>query len=219
MEKRKIIFGTYNTAAQGWTLTSWSLADPQHKSNLVDIPGGDGTVDLSAVLTDGEPRYGDRAFTATFESSEGTRLEREAAINTMRNWLDGWSVNIELPDDPTHYVTGRLHVAKLYNDMAHASVQVTATCQPWRYALDETKTILTATEAEQTATLINHGRRTVAPLLVIEGGPVNLKFGTASWTLSAGSYALPDIILKQGESPLTYSGEGTITLTYREAVL
>lgn len=219
MEKRKIVFGSYNTAAQGWTLTNWSLGDPQYKSNMVDVPGGDGSIDLSAVLTDGEPRYGDRPLTATFESSNGTRLEREAAIDTMRNWLDGWSVNIELPDDPTHYITGRLHVAKLYSDMAHASVQVTATCQPWRYAVDETRVILTAGEDEQTATLINQGRRSVVPLIEIQGGPVTLKFGTASWALGAGTYALPDITLKQGEAQLVYSGTGTVTLTYREAVL
>lgn len=219
MEKRKIIFGTYNTAAQGWTLASWTLSDPQYKSNMVDVPGGDGEIDLSAVLTDGEPRYSSRTLTATFESSNGTRLEREAAIDTMRNWLDGWSVNIALPDDPTHYITGRLHVAKLYSDLAHASVQVTATCQPWRYAVDETKILLTATETEQTAALINQGRRSVVPLLEIQGGPVTIKFGTASWALGAGTYALPDITLKQGESSLTYSGAGTVTLTYREAVL
>ena len=219
MEKRKIVFGTYNTAAQGWTLTSWNLADPQYKSDMVDVPGGDGEIDLSTVLTDGEPRYAGRPLTATFESSNGTRLEREAAINTMRNWLDGWSVNIELPDDPTHYITGRLHVAKLYNNMAHASVQVTATCQPWRYAVDETRVVLTAGEEEQTATLINQGRRSVVPLIEIQGGPVTLKFGTASWALGAGTYALPDITLKQGEAQLVYSGTGTVTLTYREAVL
>ena len=219
MEKRKIVFGSYNTAAQGWTLTSWSLGDPQYKSNMVDVPGGDGEIDLSTVLTDGEPRYAGRPLTATFESSNGTRLEREAAINTMRNWLDGWSVNIELPDDPAHYITGRLHVAKLYSDMAHASVQVTATCQPWRYAIDETRVVLTAGEEEQTATLINQGRRSVVPLIEIQGGPVTLKFGTASWALGAGTYALPDITLKQGEAQLVYSGTGTVTLTYREAVL
>lgn len=219
MEKRKIVFGTYNTAAQGWTLTSWNLVDPQYKSDMVDVPGGDGEIDLSTVLTDGEPRYAGRPLTATFESSNGTRLEREAAINTMRNWLDGWSVNIELPDDPTHYITGRLHVAKLYNNMAHASVQVTATCQPWRYAVDETRVVLTAGEEEQTAALINQGRRSVVPLIEIQGGPVTLKFGTASWALGAGTYALPDITLKQGEAQLVYSGTGTVTLTYREAVL
>ena len=80
---------------------------------------------------------------------------------------------------------------------------------------------MTATEEEQTATLTNAGRRAVVPLLTItgEGASVLLAFGTASWALGAGTYALPDLRLVQGDATLTYSGTGTATLTYREAVL
>ena len=40
-----------------------------------------------------------------------------------------------------------------------------------------------------------------------------------TWALSPGEYLLGDIYLKSGSAPLTYSGAGRITLTYREAVL
>jgi len=130
MEKRKIIFGTYDTAVDGlWTLAAWSLSSAQHVTNYVAVPGRDGSLDLSTAITDGEPRYNDRTLTATFESSEGDRLEREGRINVMTNWLDGWRMNIELPDDPDHYITGRLHIQKDYNDPAHAAVTVTAAYQ------------------------------------------------------------------------------------------
>lgn len=40
MEKRKIIFGNYDTALDGlWTLTGWSLSEPAYKSNFVAVPG------------------------------------------------------------------------------------------------------------------------------------------------------------------------------------
>lgn len=223
MVKRKIIFGTYDTAAHGWTLASWQLSAAQHESNLVKVPGLSGSRDLSTVLTDGEPVYGDRALTATFETSEGTRLEREDVIRTMTNWLDGWTMDVLLPDDTLHYVKGRLHVERLYNDNAHASVEVSAICEPWRYNLLETVVTLTATAEEQTADLINNGRRSVVPLLRITTeqttDTVRLVYGTASWALGAGTYRLPDIVLTQGAHPLTYSGAGTVELTYREAVL
>lgn len=224
MEKRKIIFGTYDTAANGgWTLTSWALTSAQHKSNLVEVPGLSGSRDLSTVLTDGEPVYGDRTLTATFESSEGTRLERESIIHTMQNWLDGWSMDIYLPDDPLHYIRGRVHVERLYNDNAHASVTVTAVCEPWRYSLTDTVVTLTATTEEQTAELLNTGRRTVVPLLTItteaEGDTVLLVFGSSSWALGPGTYKLPDIVLTQGGHKLTYSGAGTVAISYREAVI
>lgn len=222
MVKRGVTIGTYDTAAQGWTLTGWSFGPPQFVSNLVDIPGRiDGPLDLTAAVTGGEPRYQARPFTATLERSDGDRLSREAAINTMVNWLDGWRQDIVLPDDAAHYITGRVSVARVYNDPAHASVTVTATCDPWRYSDEETVVNLAATADAQTATLVNSGRRTAVPVLVVTGsGSLNLRFGTASWSLSAGTYQLPDILLTQGSHEIEYSGDGmALTATYREAVL
>lgn len=224
MQKRKLIIGTYDTAAEGlWTLAGWTLGRAVAQENYVDVPGHSGALDLSTALTDGEPYYANREFEAILESSEGTRLEREQRINTMINKLDGWRRNIILPDDPVHYITGRIRVEKLYNDPAHASVRISATCDPWRYNVAETVVGLIATATEQTAALINNGRCSVVPNILVAGGDVNLKFNTGekemSWALSPGEYLLGDIYLKSGSAPLKYSGTGQITLTYREAVL
>jgi len=219
---RKIIFGSYDTILNGpWTLASWSLSAAEYRTQFVEVPGRDGDLDLSTALTDGAPRYGSRTLTVTLERSDGTRLDREAAINTMVNWLDGWRMDIRLPDDEAHYITGRVHVVKEYNDPAHAAVTVTAVCDPWRYANYETVLRLTAAEEEQTAMLTNNGRRTVVPVLQItgEGASVLLKFGTASWALGAGTYQLPDLVLPQGGASVTYSGTGDLSFTYREALL
>lgn len=224
MQKRKLIIGTYDTAAEGlWTLSEWTLGRAPAYEKYIEIPGHSGPLDLSAALTDGEPYYGSREFEATLESSEGTRLEREQRISTMINKLDGWSLNITLPDDSLHYITGRICVEKLYNDPAHAAVKVTAICDPWRYNVSETVVGLTATTSEQTTSLINNGRRSVVPTLTVTGGPVTLKVTIDSqvqtWSLSAGEYIIGDIYLKSGVFPLTYSGTGQIVLKYREAVL
>ena len=219
MEKRAIILGDYNTAARGWTLTSWALSAPKRKENLVDKPGGHGHWDLSTVLTDGEPVYGARTLTATLECSEGDRLSREAEIDTMVNDLDGLAMQIILPDKPLQYISGVVHVERLYNDMAHASVAVTAVCDPWRYNATETVINLTATTQAQNADIVNPGRLSVVPQLEITGGKVNLVFGAYSWALSAGSYKLPDFRLTQGAHKLTYSGTGTVRITFREGVL
>lgn len=221
MEKRKIIFGTYDTATAGrWTLTEWTLEQPELKESYVAVPGHDGDLDLSTVLSDGEPRYGNRALTATFESSEGTREEREAIINEMVNELDGLRMNIVLPDDPQHYVVGRVRVARLYNDLAHASVQVTANCEPWRHSAVETVIGLRATEEWQTVILYNMGRRSVIPTITVPaGGSVTLGFGIASLSVSEGAHVWPTLYLTKGTHALRYQGAGSVTLTYREAVL
>ena len=219
MEKRGITLGSYDTAARGWTLTGWALSAAQRKENLVDKPGGHGFWDLSTVLTDGEPVYEARTLTATLECSEGDRLSREAEIDTMVNWLDGWTMDIVLPDRPLQYITGAVHVERVYNDLAHASVALTATCSPWRYKSVETVVNLVAAAEAQNAEIVNTGRLSVVPTLEIAGGTVGLIFGASSWSLAPGSYQLPDLRLTQGAHRLTYSGSGTIKITFREAVL
>lgn len=220
MAKRGLIIGNYDTAAELWTLTEWAFSDPSVVANFIDVPGRrKGPLDLSATLTDGDPVYDSRTLTATFETSEGTRLEREERISAMVNGLDGWRVDIILPDDPERYITGRVSVAKVYNDLAHASVIVTAVCEPWHYNVTETTVVLTAAETAQTAGIINVGRLAVVPTVTISGGSVNLAVGGFSWALTSGVYALPDLLLKHGTTVITYSGAGTMTLAYREAVL
>ena len=222
MERRKIIFGTYDTDLNGpWTLAGWDLAAAVFRTKYVEVPGRDGPLDMSAALTDGSPRYGSRDLTVTLERSDGTRLDREAAINTMVNWLDGWRLDIRLPDDEGHYLTGRVHVAKNYNDLAHASVTVTAVCDPWRYNNYETIVRVTAGTDQQEVNLTNSGRRTVVPVVEITGddASVNLVFGGFSWVLGSGTYQLPDIVVPQGGASVIYSGAGAVSFTYREAVL
>ena len=219
MVKRTIVFGGYNTAANGWTLAGWQLSPAEQKTNFVERTGGDGSWDLSTALTDGQPRYYDRTLTVTLEHSGGDRLNREAIIRQMVNQLDGQRLNIELPDDPFHYITGRLHVAREYNDPAHAAVTVTAVCSPWKYSNLETTVTLTAATAKKTAQLVNNGRLAVVPTLTVTGSSVLVEFGNLSKALGAGTHQLPDQLLTSGTHTLTYSGTGTLAIKYREAVL
>lgn len=220
MEKRSITLGGYNTAVDGlWTLSSFTFSDPAYTPNFVKIPGSSVTLDLSGALTDGEPDYDTRTLTATFESSEGTRLERKGRIDLMVNQLDGRRLDIMLPDDPDHYLTGRVSVKVLYNDTAHASVSIEAICDTWRYANIETVVHLDAGAAPKTEILTNRGRKPVVPVILVEGGDVTLTFEESTITLGVGTHITPMLYLTPGAHELTYMGAGSVTLSWREAVL
>jgi hypothetical protein len=213
-----MIFGSYNTAEHGWTLGQWTLTDPEQKTNYVEKSGGDGSWDLSTAQSNGIPRYQDRTLTVPLECSEGTRAEREDIINDMVNELDGLEWQIVLPDRPDHYLTGRLHVAVEYSDLAHAKVVVTGTVEPWLYSARESVVELTADSITQEARIYNKGRRVVVPMLTVTGD-VSLSIGSSTTRLTEGAYKWPALLLMPGLSILKYSGLGTVTLTYREAVL
>ena len=224
MIKRTTKLGDYDTAAHGlWTLTAWDFPEPAIEENLVNVPGRlQGPLDLSTALTDGEPRYKARPLTITLESSEGDRLARAARISEMVNKVHGRRLDIVPPDHPLHYATGRLSVQLLYNDMAHASVRVTGTCEPWLYAKEETVLQLQATDTVQTALLRNAGAMAMVPLVEVdaaEGASVMLIYGTSAWALYKGTYKLPDLRLTPGDHVISYGGAGSMTIRYREAVI
>ena len=222
-EKRGFIFGDYDTAAHGWTLSpGWSFAEPETQTNYVDVPGRSaGPLDHTTALTGGDPRYGSRPLSVTFECSEGTRLAREALISYLVNLLHGQREKFYLPDDRTRYAVGRFSVKKLYSDLAHAAIQVEAVCEPWRYSKQERSIELLAAETARVAVLPNDGRRWLVPELAVTGhnASVTLQCGALIWTLAAGEHILPDLILKGGNTLLTYSGTGTVSIKYREAIL
>ena len=226
MEKRKLIIGEYDTALDGlWTLASWKLTKGEQVQTFVSVPGRVAPLDLSTYLTDGQPYYGNARLEAVLESSEGDRLARKQRVELMVNYLDGQQLQIYLPDDPEHYLVGRVQVYPEYNDMAHCAVRVSAACEPWLYSTEETIVTLTATDQEQTAYLFNYGRLAVVPTVVVTG-EVRLVYGASSWALSEGEYILPELYLTPGQAlgrpalhSVNYSGSGDITITYREAVL
>lgn len=222
MEKRKLIIGTYDTARDGlWTLASLTLTDPELQEHYQEVKGRDGLLDLSTAMTDGEPRYGNRTLTATLECSDGTREERQARIGQMVNWLDGWRLDVIHPDYPTHYLTGRVKVREEYNDLAHAAVTVTVNCDPWFYSRIEKAYNLTAAATAQTVALVNDGRRSIVPQIVVTGSApsITLEYGGIVQSLGAGTYRPADLLLKYGTTTVKYTGTGTARITYREAVL
>ena len=221
-KKRGFVFGDYDTAANGWTLTGWEFSEPEPQTSYVSVPGRmKGPLDLSTALTDGDPRYGSRELTAIFENSEGTRLERDEIISTMTNLLHGVEVEIVFPDDPSRYAVGRLSVRLNYSDMAHAEVSIQAVCEPWRYNQQETQINLMVIEDESSTVLSNTGRCVLVPEVQVvgAGSRVSISSGENSWTLTEGVYRLPDLTLRKGNTFIKYSGIGTLVFKYREAIL
>ena len=226
MEKRKLIIGAYDTTVTGlWTLSACQLTKAEQVQTFVEVPGRYAPIDLSTYLTDGQPYYSSAALDATLESSEGDRSERFDRIMYMVGLLDGRTWQIVHPDHPGRYLVGRVQVYQMYNDLAHCAVRVAAVCEPWLYNADATTVALTATTTAQTVDLLNYGTMPVVPTVVVSG-TATLVWGENTWTLSTGTYNLPDLCLmpgtgngQPGETGLTYSGSGTVTITYREAVL
>lgn len=102
-------------SGESWnTRDDWGLALmtqpvfnlPPVKTNIIDLPGGNGVIDLTEAVS-GYPAYGNR--TGAFEFvAKGTQGQWQARISQIAGLLHGQHVRIELDDDPGWYREGRL---------------------------------------------------------------------------------------------------------------
>jgi hypothetical protein len=136
----------------------------------------------------------------------------------MVNQLDGYTATIIHPDHPKQYMTGRLQVIPDYNNLVHCRVKLSAVCEAWLYNREETTATVNLTTNKQTVALKNKGRLSVAPIVKVTGS-ATLTYNEYTATLSAGTYTPPWLCLTPGEHLVEYSGTGSVTFTYREAVL
>ena len=218
MNKRFIRLGSYPTSEAGFTLASWSLSPAVYRAVRETLPAMDGAADCSELLT-GTVQYESRTLTAILELSEKSREYRRTVIARIINAFDGKTEQITLPDTPHLYLNGRIHIEQQYCDCAHAAVKITAVCDPWQYAKQETDYVLTNTSAIQTASIRNQGRRTVCPVFSVTAPCVIICGNITHEIDAAGSFQFDDIVFPHGNTVISYSGSGALRITFREGWL
>ena len=115
-----ITFGEKNTW-DDWHLVPTSLPvfnPPAQKVKTIDIPGGDGVIDLSQALT-GYPVFQNRTGSFEFivpngfEPWESGRIEQapwHSVYSEIMDYLHGQSLRAILEDDPEYFYEGRFTV-------------------------------------------------------------------------------------------------------------
>lgn len=214
--ERFFILDKYNTFLD-WDLilTSKDVASPELKTNNVDLDGMDGTLDLSEALT-GTISYTDRTVSATFWTDHGTREERSLLLRNIRQALHGKKVKIVEPDDPEHYLYGRVKIKDEVNNKVFATFTIEAVCEPWRYTLTDLVRNVSITEDQSVDVVINNnGVKTLLPTVTVSGS-VSITYDGVTTSLTDGTYTISSLKLYQGTNIVNVTGTGSVTFTYKE---
>lgn len=199
-------------------LTSKDVTPPEPKTNYVEIDGMSGSLDLSESLT-GDITYKDRTLTATFWTDEGTFKERSTLLNTIVRTLHGKKIKIIEPDDPDHYFYGRVTVKSFNNILPYAEFTIEAICDPWRYAVNDSERTIEVNSPTVTFMVIhNNGVKTLDPIIEVTGS-IDIIYNDVKASLTNGTYKISGIRLYQGVNVIGVSGNGSVTLKYKEADL
>lgn len=186
------------------------------KTNLLDIPAGDGSLDLTEAL--GEVRYKDREFIMKFTVNPLSEMSFDEKVMQVSNLLNGKAFNITLDRDSDWYWQGRCVVNEHLQNKTINQITIKAIVRPYKLKKTVTTKVVTLSSAAQTVTLTN-SRRTVMPEIICSNAGAKITVGSATYVLVAGSQSLLEIMLTEGNNTFTVSGSGTMIFKYQEGVL
>lgn len=187
------------------------------KLNLVDVPGADGSKDLSTQPA-GRVVFGDRTITWTFALYPGDNWA--AKHRQVSNLLNGLACEIVLDTDPDYYYQGRLSVSQYRLEGLLRQITIEAVCRPYKLKKVETKVSANLTTSYTAMTLPNE-RKAVVPTITVTA-ETTLRWNTRTLTIVAGTHRVVDLELQPGDNLLeakVASGTGAITVAYREGAL
>lgn len=227
-----VTFGNKHTI-KDWGIylkTRPEISPPSPKTLYVDIPGADGSIDLSDALT-GEIAYSDRTITFTF-AVVGDRSKWTDTYSDIADYLHGQKLKVILDEDPTYYYIGRMAVNKWKSSRAFSTLTINGTVEPYKYELASGiedwlwdpfnfKTGIireySGLQVSGTLTLVIRGRRkSVTPVFIVTGSSgLTVTYNSTTYSLMNGSNKIVGVVLKEGDNTLTFSGTGTVSVDYR----
>lgn len=120
------------------------IAQPETKTSFVDIPGGQGVIDLSEALTN-YPLYKTRTGQINFNVLNDYE-SWESLYQKIANTLHGKVTTLRLEDDPDWYYQGRFKVAwSSPNDGTWSKVSIDYELDPFKYSTELTTISVTST--------------------------------------------------------------------------
>ena len=130
-----VTFGDINTW-DDWRLipTSRPLFNPPPpKVKTLEIPGGDGVIDLSQSLT-GYPVYQNRTGSIEFVVLNGFKEWQEAYSDIM-DYLHGQRMRAILEDDPDYFYEGRFSVNAWKSEKDNSKITIDYDVGPYKWTL------------------------------------------------------------------------------------
>lgn len=219
----------------GFVTTKIEIGEPEPKTHYIDIPGMNGSLDLTEAI--GEVVYNNRIINIEFVKEESDTLEHSIGYLTeqrIRSYLHGQEMDIYFDSDKTFYWHGRVSVKSV--DMTQKGIiviTVEANVEPYKYdttfndndwlwdPFDFNSGIINFSRftinGTYTYSFVNRSMR-VSPTITASADMV-VKFKNKNINIIKGTHKIYDIRFDEGENELTFIGNGTVEVTYKVGVL
>lgn len=195
---RLIVGGVDICERYGMLLTDESeLSPPPPKLYEVDVPGGDGSIDLTEALS-GDVAYGSREHAFVLRMEVGGPEEFERVKTEVSNLLHGRRLRYELTVDPGYSYEGRFALDEYYSRMHSGCIRIKATSDPYKSRGLRTYRV---NAAGGVAVSLESGRCPVRPTVEVAHRAL-VSMGDRTWEVGPGSWELDGLVLREGANRL-----------------
>lgn len=205
---------------------------PEPKHHLIDIPGGDGAIDLTEA--NGRPAYNDR---------EGLELVFDLLDGNYRKWLQKYSefareihgtkVKMVLDDDPGHYYMARLSLDGQKTNRVFGQITLSGTAEPFKYDVTASNEPwkwdpfnfhtgvvrrlygLVVDSANKNIKILGAGIDSPPVFIVTEADSLKLTHQGRTYALKVGRNRFPAVRVGEQDVELAFSGTGKLSIEYR----
>ena len=213
-----VTFGTQHSLDDlNLILSKVDIPPAKPKTSYIDIPGGNGSIDLTEA--GGEIVYEDRTLSFTFTVHPDESATFDEVRSDISNQLNGQNCKITLDKDDDYYFYGRVTVDDYRTNKKVNEITVKARVQPYKYKQNPTM-VKFALSAQAKTVNISNSRKSVSPTVTVsEGGSASVEYEGNTFTFTAGTQRNADLRFTAGNNRVKISGSGTITFIYQEGSL
>lgn len=225
-----VTFGSKNSYTDwGLILKNKTIGLPEVKTEQVDVNGMDGVLDLTEAVTS-HVRYKNRTLSFTFTIISGIRAFQQIQ-SEIANYIHGKMLKVIVSDDSGFYYTGRCKVNPFRSSKKTAEIVIDVDAYPYKLEVDGTQAgqewlwdpfsfvdgIIRTYDfsVDETLTAIVYNRfKGVSPTFITDSA-MTVTFDGNTYNLPSGESTIYDIFLGAGNNELTFTGNGTVTVTYQ----
>lgn len=193
-------------------LDGYTLSPPEPKTYTVDIPGGDGVIDLTQALT-GDVAYKNRQQTFPFMVVNPDSFER--VKTDVSNFLHGKAFDYQMTMDPGYTYHGRFTV----NEYSHALYAYPGLVGVFTISIDaepyklKKHAVYKLNATGGQSFRLESGRKPVHPTIECSQ-PCKVTWNNIVTKVPAGTYRLNDILFTEGFNEIYINSFEFFTLTW-----
>ena len=189
------------------------LEPPEPKTYTVDIPGGNGVIDLTEVIF-GDVTYSNRNQSFTFYVIKPTNFEH--LKTSVSNFLHGKEFDYKITMDPLYTYHGRFTITGYEHEMYEIGIagiiKVNISANPYKYKDPVIKSFNAISGIQLN---FDSGRKNVCPTIEVEN-PCTVIFKGKQYELKPGTWKINDLMFTSGSNSVYFNNYQVRNITWND---